>query len=45
MPKIKLPEADLRRLRNFLGGLKDENDEKITQDDMAKALFCDKKTI
>ncbi|MFM6201159.1 MAG: hypothetical protein ACKPE1_18820, partial [Dolichospermum sp.] len=22
-----------------------ENDEKITQDDMAKALFCDKKTI
>jgi hypothetical protein len=46
MPKIKLPEADLIRLRNFLGGLKDENDKKITQDDMAKALnYGDKKTI
>jgi len=29
MPKIKLPEADLIELRNFLGGLKDENDKKI----------------
>jgi DNA polymerase III delta prime subunit len=46
MPKIKLPEADLIRLRNFLRGLKDENDKKITQDDMAKALnYGDKKTI
>jgi hypothetical protein len=46
MPKIKLPEADLIRLRHFLGGLKDENDKKITQDDMAKALhYGDKKTI
>jgi hypothetical protein len=46
MPKIKLHEADLIRLRHFLGGLKDENDKKITQDDMAKALhYGDKKTI
>jgi len=46
MPKIKLPEPHLTKLRNFLGGLKDENDKKITQDDMAKALnYGDKKTI
>lgn len=38
MPKIKLPEADLIRLRNFLGGLKDENGEKITQDKMAQVV-------
>lgn len=45
MPNIKLPPADLTRLRNFLGGLKDENDKKITHVDMGKALHCDPKTI
>ncbi len=45
MPKIKLPPADLTRLRNFLKGLKDENDKKITQESMAKALNWELRTL